>query len=621
MCTPYPQRPGEAECRDYLRTGRCKYGESCKYNHPPNVENGGGVKPIDPSEPLFPIRPMEPPCQYFLKHGTCKFGQSCKFNHPSGSPLADGSGGSLPAGRMVFVASNATSGEASSHLMAASTSVQVLPQRPTEPNCIYFLRNGKCKYGATCKFHHPLDAINRNSQVQHNMQSTNMRQSQNMRDRSQSAGSSSDGRTQIQHGVTYATAANVTYLQAQRLQPITERVRPQQPTHILLPDGQIAVILDQQSLQNVNELNARDRPKFYLSQTDGSIGTLQSMDQNNNPVVISPMLTATTTSTSNYTFDSSIDLMGTNVTYQGQAQGAQFRGPHKSGSGGSLSAYGSMDSGSHVQGDFAQQVSGQVHSQPMSNSLGQPSFPQYAAWPMNESLDQSNQAQVRRSQSSSADALDRQRHAANSLESTAENTAAYYWPSNGSFPSIPVTDRDIQAGRNYSSMPNTSSYGSGNAVGQAIHRSYSAERRASISPSASSEQMRDRHGKSRQSRESSGDDEGLTMMTSALLTMMDRHESSSSENESNTQRSPSRSSPATGSCNIHHNDEVYYSNSEPNIRGRASPVRPPPGMMHPPGMPNVESAYAASLNQDLSGGGYFVGGYDLPTTKSPPWGE
>ena len=26
----YPQRVGEQDCRDYLRTGRCKYGESCK---------------------------------------------------------------------------------------------------------------------------------------------------------------------------------------------------------------------------------------------------------------------------------------------------------------------------------------------------------------------------------------------------------------------------------------------------------------------------------------------------------------------------------------------------------------------------------------------------------------
>ena len=48
------------------------------------MESGGGVKPLNPGEPMFPIRPTEPPCQYFLKHGTCKFGQSCKFNHPAG---------------------------------------------------------------------------------------------------------------------------------------------------------------------------------------------------------------------------------------------------------------------------------------------------------------------------------------------------------------------------------------------------------------------------------------------------------------------------------------------------------------------------------------------------------
>ncbi|KAL9181238.1 hypothetical protein ACHAXT_010043 [Thalassiosira profunda] len=126
---PFPLRPGEADCRDYLRTGRCKYGESCKYNHPPGVESGGGIKPINPSEPLFPIRPTEPPCQYFLKHGTCKFGQSCKFNHPSGAALSDGSGG-LPPGQLVFVTTN-TPGMAGD--MMPAQSVQVLPQRPTEP--------------------------------------------------------------------------------------------------------------------------------------------------------------------------------------------------------------------------------------------------------------------------------------------------------------------------------------------------------------------------------------------------------------------------------------------------------------------------------------------------------
>ena len=31
----------------------------------------------------------------------------------------------------------------------------LLPQRPGEPDCIYFLKHGRCKYGITCKYHHP----------------------------------------------------------------------------------------------------------------------------------------------------------------------------------------------------------------------------------------------------------------------------------------------------------------------------------------------------------------------------------------------------------------------------------------------------------------------------------
>ena len=36
-----------------------------------------------------------------------------------------------------------------------------LPQRPTSLDCIFYLRNGKCKYGKMCKYHHPLDRVAR----------------------------------------------------------------------------------------------------------------------------------------------------------------------------------------------------------------------------------------------------------------------------------------------------------------------------------------------------------------------------------------------------------------------------------------------------------------------------
>lgn len=31
----------------------------------------------------------------------------------------------------------------------------IFPDRPGEPDCIYYLRTGMCGYGATCRFNHP----------------------------------------------------------------------------------------------------------------------------------------------------------------------------------------------------------------------------------------------------------------------------------------------------------------------------------------------------------------------------------------------------------------------------------------------------------------------------------
>lgn len=191
----YPQRSGEADnCRDYLRTGRCKYGESCKYHHPANVQNGGGLlrvgSPLDPNEPQFPIRPNEPSCPYYLKHGTCKFGSICKFNHPIFSNESKMlTGGThhrslpnspvltsiqLPKGvgfigtdytqKQCHLAPSGRNGNNSIIMQLPAT--MNLPQRPSEPDCIYFLRNGRCKYGASCKYHHPVTQTVLQSQTQ-----------------------------------------------------------------------------------------------------------------------------------------------------------------------------------------------------------------------------------------------------------------------------------------------------------------------------------------------------------------------------------------------------------------------------------------------------------------------
>lgn len=37
----YPQRPGEKDCAHYMLTRTCKFGDSCKFDHPIWVPEGG----------------------------------------------------------------------------------------------------------------------------------------------------------------------------------------------------------------------------------------------------------------------------------------------------------------------------------------------------------------------------------------------------------------------------------------------------------------------------------------------------------------------------------------------------------------------------------------------------
>lgn len=39
--------------------------------------------------------------------------------------------------------------------LSGSQKEQTFPERPGLPECQYYLRTGDCKFGATCKYHHP----------------------------------------------------------------------------------------------------------------------------------------------------------------------------------------------------------------------------------------------------------------------------------------------------------------------------------------------------------------------------------------------------------------------------------------------------------------------------------
>ena len=75
----YPERPGEPDCSYYMRTGLCRFGATCRFNHPPNRKLAIATARMIGE---FPERIGQPECQYYLKTGTCKFGATCKFHHP-----------------------------------------------------------------------------------------------------------------------------------------------------------------------------------------------------------------------------------------------------------------------------------------------------------------------------------------------------------------------------------------------------------------------------------------------------------------------------------------------------------------------------------------------------------
>ncbi|KAH9299308.1 hypothetical protein KI387_030990, partial [Taxus chinensis] len=115
---PYPERPGVIDCSFYVRTGSCKFGMNCHFNHPPNREQVSQTGEL-------PNNAGQLECQFYLK-GTCKFGAMCKYDH---SNQKEGSGG-----QFNFLG---------------------LPIRQGGRECPYYMRTGSCKYGVTCKYHHP----------------------------------------------------------------------------------------------------------------------------------------------------------------------------------------------------------------------------------------------------------------------------------------------------------------------------------------------------------------------------------------------------------------------------------------------------------------------------------
>ncbi|CAN6561422.1 unnamed protein product [Malus baccata var. baccata] len=196
----YPERPGVPNCVYYMRTGFCGYGGRCRYNHP---RDRAAVVAAIRATGDYPERVGKPVCQVciYLQTGTCKFGASCKFHHPKhgagslnraplniyGYPLRSPAGTTIPASAPQFYPSvqspvplaeqyggaplspvpspgaQPTVGATSLYRVTRTCKPLYLhtlfffPERPGELECQYYLKTGDCKYGPSCRYHHPRD--------------------------------------------------------------------------------------------------------------------------------------------------------------------------------------------------------------------------------------------------------------------------------------------------------------------------------------------------------------------------------------------------------------------------------------------------------------------------------
>ncbi|KAK7411054.1 hypothetical protein VNO78_02408 [Psophocarpus tetragonolobus] len=124
----YPLRPDAEDCAFYIKTGTCKFGFNCKFNHP--IRRKNQVKKENAGERDEQAeRSGLTECKYYLRSGGCKFGKACKFNH--------------------------TRGKCSSPSPIVELNFLGLPIRVGEKECHYYMRTGSCKFGSNCKFNHP----------------------------------------------------------------------------------------------------------------------------------------------------------------------------------------------------------------------------------------------------------------------------------------------------------------------------------------------------------------------------------------------------------------------------------------------------------------------------------
>ncbi|KAF8401525.1 hypothetical protein HHK36_012465 [Tetracentron sinense] len=111
----------------------------------------------------YPERPGEPDCIYYTRNGFCGYGARCRFNHPRGRTMVVGAarpgGGEYPerVGQPVLAIDQCGIKESlqETFLYLDYLFYEKDYLQQGEKECSYYVKTGQCKFGATCKFHHP----------------------------------------------------------------------------------------------------------------------------------------------------------------------------------------------------------------------------------------------------------------------------------------------------------------------------------------------------------------------------------------------------------------------------------------------------------------------------------
>ncbi|CAI9752606.1 unnamed protein product [Fraxinus pennsylvanica] len=122
-----PLRPYAGDCPHFIRTGSCKFGLDCRYNHPDKRTQTQTQVANDLDKDVIPEDSGPIECKYYRTAEGCKYGKSCRYWHH---------------------------GEESQNIVPELNFLG-LPIRLGEKECPFYMRNGTCGYGSRCVFNHP----------------------------------------------------------------------------------------------------------------------------------------------------------------------------------------------------------------------------------------------------------------------------------------------------------------------------------------------------------------------------------------------------------------------------------------------------------------------------------